>query len=123
MAALATVDDVESRWRPLTTEEQQRALVLLDDASAVIRTRFPSIDTQIAYGDVAQEAVIATAVAMVVRVMSNPEGVSQETIDSYSVTYRERSGSMYLDPTEADLLSPDTATAAFSIRPTFEAPS
>lgn len=40
MVAYATVVDVESRWRPLTSEEQVRAGVLLEDASQILRDEF-----------------------------------------------------------------------------------
>lgn len=37
MAAFATLDDLEARWKTLTSDEEARADVLLDDAAALMR--------------------------------------------------------------------------------------
>ena len=37
-ASFATVDDLEARWRPLSEAEAERAVALLSDASAILRT-------------------------------------------------------------------------------------
>ncbi len=36
----ATINDIEQRWRRLTTEEQSRASVLLEDASTMLTVSF-----------------------------------------------------------------------------------
>jgi hypothetical protein len=44
----ATTSDLEARWRPLTDAEAVIAGTLLADASAQIRSEFPTLDAAIA---------------------------------------------------------------------------
>lgn len=45
--AFATTEDLEARWRPLSTAEKATAAVLLGDASAMIRAECPDIDARL----------------------------------------------------------------------------
>lgn len=47
MAAFATHADLVARWRPLSSDEINRATVLLGDASEELRVRAPGIDARI----------------------------------------------------------------------------
>ncbi|QXE36206.1 phage Gp19/Gp15/Gp42 family protein [Streptomyces sp. GMY02] len=113
MVALATLDDLADRLgRDLTDEEQRRATAWLDDATALILKRFPQYATT--------PTAISTKVccAMVLRVLGNPEGKRQESIDDYSYTIdssRSR-GEVYLSDDEVEELRPPKKTA-FSIVP------
>jgi hypothetical protein len=49
----ATTSDLEARWRPLTDAEAVIAGTLLADASAQIRSEFPTLDAVIAGDDAA----------------------------------------------------------------------
>jgi hypothetical protein len=107
MAALASVSDVELRWKPgLTSPELDRVAAALDDASAVVRRRFPLIDSRIADGFIEDELVRGVVANMVVRYMRNPEGKQSERIDDYSYTRQQAhaAGALVLLPEEAELL-------------------
>ena len=118
--AYATVSDIESRWRALSQDEQSRASVLIDDASAML-TALVEIDT-----DDTEQAQLLKQVccSMVIRAMSATEadmfGVSQSTITAgpYSQTsnYANPSGDMYLTKLEKRLLG-ITSGYIGSIRP------
>lgn len=75
MTAFASLDDVEARWRPLTDPERLVADTLLDDASAIIRARFPGVE-----GQVDDDILAAVTAGMVKRALIAPlDGVSQES--------------------------------------------
>lgn len=105
--AFATVADLEARWRPLTTEEESRASVLLDDA-AVYLSALVTVDP----ADEEQAAVLKTvSCSMVQRVMSadvDTYGLSQTsmTAGSYtqSMTFANPSGDFYLTGFEKVML-------------------
>lgn len=84
---IATVTDVEGRWRPLSDSETLIAETRLADAERSIRRRIKDLDARIAadpdgFGaDVVQ--VIADAV---IRVLLNPDRKRQEQIDDYKYT-------------------------------------
>ncbi|MET8982135.1 hypothetical protein ABZX85_41785 [Streptomyces sp. NPDC004539] len=110
--ALATLTDLEDRLgRDLTDAETRRATAWLEDASALILARFP------------QYATAPTAVskkvccAMVLRVLSNPDGKRQESIDDYAYTVdsARSTGEVYLSEDEADELTSRPGGRAFSI--------
>lgn len=111
MAALATVDDVAARWRPLTSEEIVIVSTLLDDASDMVRVRFPSIDADIVSGAVSAATAVRVVAGMVRRAMMNRdnEGITQgsETIGPFGISqsYANPSGNLYLS--KDDLLSFD----------------
>lgn len=105
MAAFAIPDDVAARWRPLTAAEQSVAAALLDDASDIIRTRFPDTDARITSGSLSAESVRRVAASMVKRAMLNrdQEGVesSSQSAGPFAVTAK------YSNPTAALYLSAD----------------
>ena len=73
----AEVSDIESRWHELSSEEQSRAEVLLEDASAYI-------DSQVDAGSVEPEKLKIVACNLVIRMMSNMDsnasGATQASI-------------------------------------------
>lgn len=105
--AYATVDDLEARWRPLSTTEQDRAEVLLDDAAVYLSALVTVDDSDQAQADVLK----VVSCSMVQRVMSSDVdtfGVSQTsmTAGSYtqSMTFANPSGDFYLTAMEKRLL-------------------
>lgn len=105
--AYATVDDLEARWRPLSTTEQDRAEVLLDDAAVYLSALVTVDDSDQAQADVLK----VVSCSMVQRVMSSDVdtfGVSQAsmTAGSYtqSMTFANPSGDFYLTAMEKRLL-------------------
>lgn len=118
----ASVSDIESRWRSLSAEEETVAASLLGDAWEILKARVPSLASRLdaAPPTLASALVVAVLSAMVLRVMQNPTGLRQESIDDYTWIRDNAvsSGLLYASDDELALLSPagDTA-AAFSIRP------
>lgn len=118
--AYATVSDIESRWRALSQDEQSRASVLIDDASAML-TALVSINE----GDTEQEQLLKqVCCSMVIRAMSATEadtfGVSQTSMTAGPYTqswnYANPSGDMYITRLEKRLLG-ITSGYIGSIRP------
>jgi len=102
----ADSSDVEARWRPLTDQEITQADALAADASALIRARFPGIDSQTDSGQVDPNVLIAVVSGMVKRAMVAPaDGIAQqsETVGPYSrsQTYANPLGNVFL--TQADI--------------------
>lgn len=106
MTGPATIDDLTARsFRPLTAQEQSVGAVLLEDAwNLILKHRPYAADkfTDPAY----RSLVIQVQCAMVLRVISNPEGKLSEQIDDYQ--YRRDSavsdGSLYVSDAELALL-------------------
>lgn len=104
----ADVSDIEARWRDLSTEEEARATVLIDDASVML-AQLVDIDES----DAAQADVLKIVCCnMVVRSMSATEsdtfGVAQTSMTagpySQSFSFSNPSGDMYLTRAEKRLL-------------------
>lgn len=111
MVALATLTDLADRLgRDLTATEERQATAWLADAEALILDRFP------------QYATAPTAIskkvccAMVLRVLTNPDGKRQEALDDYSYTIdsSRSTGEVYLSEEEAAQLRP-SPRGAFNI--------
>lgn len=121
MADLATVEDVEALWRPLTTQERTKAQLLLGYASATVRRKVPRVDDRIAAEQLNEDLVTGVVASMVARVMRNPEGWRTET--QQAGPFQEQntrdpelaSGELHMTEAELDLLSPDS-TGVGSIR-------
>lgn len=103
--AFATYYDVEARWgRTLTTEEQQRATALLDDAAAILHSLVKVDGTN----DDQASLLAAVSCNMVIRSMTaaaqNAFGVEaqQATMGPFAqrVEYANPSGDMYLTKAE-----------------------
>lgn len=78
--------DIEDRWRPLTDQETLNAEAFIDDAWWLLLSRRPSLEDQLADETVSEGNVVRVICAMVLRVLKNPNGLLQESIDDY--TYR-----------------------------------
>lgn len=103
MAPFAEAVDVEEVWQSDETFPSEIADALLAQASAKLRVMVPTIDTLVTDELKAELAKIAVVNA-VRRVLRNPDGLLQETIDDY--TWRRdsavSSGALYIDA--ADLV-------------------
>ena len=106
--AYAEVADVEVRWHSLSEEDQQRAGVLIEDASAML-DGLVKVDED----DEAQARQLKTVCCnMVIRAMAasmaDMFGVSQQSVTagpySQSFSYSNPSGDMYLTKMERRLL-------------------
>jgi hypothetical protein len=99
----ASTTDIEVRWRPLTAQESTNAEAFLADAWATILGRRPTIDADIAADTVSVDNVVKVVCAMVLRVLKNPDGYSQERIDDWSGTRDALTGSGLMTITPGEL--------------------
>lgn len=121
----AAIGDVEARWRPLSTLEAINAETFLDDAWVMLRRHFTSLDvdveTAIATDADLSADVIRVMVTAVLRVMKNPDGLSQESVDDYTYKRDEATsaGLLYFSDDELDGLVPGSGVKgrAFMIDP------
>lgn len=121
MPSPTVIEDIEARFRPLTADERPVAQSLLDDAWVILLTYKPNLEALIAAGTVSEDVVRFVTAAMVLRVLRNPNGVKQWSVDDYSET-RDGSvsaGSLYVSAEELGLLEPAGlgSGAAFTITP------
>lgn len=121
MANPATVADLVSRWRPLSAQETTNGQTFLDDAWAILKRRVEDIETLIAADADLEAEVVRILATAVLRVMKNPDGKRQESIDDYSWTRDESvsSGLLYFTDDELDGLVPGSGVVgrAFMIDP------
>lgn len=111
--AFADVSDVAARWRALDANEQEKASVLLCDASAML-SKLVDVD----FDDARQMAILkSVCCSMVIRAMSASQsdtfGLSQTTMTagpySQSASFANPSGDMYLTKMERKLLGINAA--------------
>ena len=125
MANPATTADVVSRWRTLSAQETTNAQTFLDDAWVMLRRHFTALGVDIealitADADL-EEDVVRVIVTAVLRVMKNPDGLAQESIDDYTYRRDEASaaGLLYFTDPELDGLVPGSGVTgrAFMVDP------
>lgn len=117
----AVTSDLESRWRPLSAQETTNGQTFLDDAWAILKRRVAGIETLIATDTALAAEVVRILATAVLRVMKNPDGKRQESIDDYSWTRDESvsSGLLYFTDDELDGLLPGSGVVgrAYMIDP------
>jgi len=124
----ATTADIEARWRPLTAQEETVAAALVGDAWLLLKRADSTIETRLDAEPATLDAELVkiVIVEMVKRVLRNPDGITQESIQDYSYT-RDRaisSGLLSVLDAELDLLAADDdlTSDAFTIRPSYQVP-
>ena len=99
--------DVASRWRPLSDQETQNAQTFLNDAWVLLARRMKrlgvDLDAQDAADPMFADDVVRVLCAAVLRVMKNPDGKRQESIDDYSWSMGEAAASGLLGFTDEEL--------------------
>lgn len=106
----ADARDVEARWRPLSEAESDVADQLLQDASDMIRERWPDIESRVASGGIAPESLTRIVAQMVKRAMINvdSEGLVSQSQGagpfSLNQTYANPTGNLYLASADVALL-------------------
>ena len=111
MAAFATVEELETWWRPLDTVERAAAAQRLTDASLIIRALKPGIDAEITAETL--DAAVPNFIVrdMVKRSMSAPDdmaGVNQATQQagpfSQTLQFANPEGNLYLTKLHKQML-------------------
>lgn len=117
----ASVTDIEERWRPLSTQENTNAQAFLGDAWEYLTSELPTLEQRITDGEVTERNVVRVVCAMVLRVLRNPDGKVQESIDDYAYTRGKAvsDGLLYATDGELSSLSGGRSRQAFSISPSF----
>jgi hypothetical protein len=102
LPALVSLDDFALRLGGLAAVDEDRAQAALDDASALVRAEASTEDWVDDEGGLEEvpEVVVAVCVAVAIRAFRNPDGVRQETIGNYSVSYADTSTAVFLSPGE-----------------------
>lgn len=118
MANPATVTDLEARWRPLTDLERINAEALLGDAWWLLLGRRAGLEDAITAGTVSEGNVVRVLAAMVLRVLKNPSGYIQESIDDWSGRRADlvSSGVLHVTDDELSDLTPGGARRTGSVR-------
>lgn len=120
MATWATFADVTSRWvgNDVPTDETL-VETLLGDAEQIILATYPGIQARITADTLPVERVVMVVVAMVTRLLRNPEFVRtvQETVGAFSQsrTYLGNDSGLFLSDSEAALLRPASRGKAFEV--------
>lgn len=83
MANPATIGDIEARWRPLTDLETANATAFLGDAWEELLSKRPNLEADITAETIRPGNVVRVVVAMVLRVLKNPDGYIEEAIDDW----------------------------------------
>lgn len=121
MSPFATREDVEARWRPLTPDEQRVASTLLDDASDMIRVRWPDTDARVTAGSLSAASLRRVVANMVKRAMMvGPlEGVDTQSQNAgpfgVSIKPSNPNANLYLSAEDVKLLDGRRGRRAFSV--------
>lgn len=107
--------DVESRLVGRTLDEQEAEVIQtrLDDVEELIRLRIPDLDDKVALGEIRERLIVMVEAEAVLRLIRNPEGLTQETDGnySYSISSRVSSGVLEILPEEWRLLGVRSSVA------------
>lgn len=120
-APFATADDVVDRWRALSSDEQRVADSLAEDASDMIRTRWPDVDDRIAAGTLTSLSLTRVVASMVKRAMivGNNEGIEsrQQQAGPFGVNdkFANPNANLYFTAEDLRLLDGRTARRAFAV--------
>lgn len=130
---LATQQDLEDIWRPLTSDEQTSGRFdrLLVKAEALLRQQLPNLDSRIGSADPVyglDVVVVRQVIASIVkRYLANPSGASSHTTGPFSVSFVDRfegkdgsaglKGTLFVTASDLSVLKPRQSGAAIgSIR-------
>lgn len=124
MSAWVAVDpgDISGRWRPLTSSEVTIAAMLIEDAQDELEDALSDIGFNGAPSPTDERwerRYVRTVVAMVRRVLTNPDGYLSETIDGYE--YRRdkaiSTGTLYVSESEIQKFRKHPSRSSFTISP------
>jgi hypothetical protein len=125
--AYAQTDDVEVRLGrgELSPEETALVATRLGDVERMILKRIPDLAAKITAGDIDVEDVIYVEAEVVLRVVRNPDGYTQETDGNYTYIMSGEAASAKLKilPEEWSMLGlAPTGARVFVIRPKLNLP-
>jgi len=107
VALSVLVSDLEARWRPLSASESVVAESFIADALSILTVRRPNLATDVTAGIVTQQSLSWVVASMVLRVLKNPDGKGEESIDDYR--YKRdvaiASGALYVSDDELRLIT------------------
>jgi hypothetical protein len=109
---LATPADVLARWLTANPPSETTVEAWLADAATLLRWEIPDLDARIADGRLPIERVVMVQVAMVLRVLRNPDGAwsTSQTTGPFSVSTsfdRNETGGLHVTDDERALLRDD----------------
>lgn len=109
----AGLTDLERSWRPLSDQEAVNASARLEQAWARLTAVAPTVPADMDSGALTSELVASVITDAVLRVLRNPEGLRQESIDDYSWTRDSAvsAGALYFTDAELALLAARPARA------------
>lgn len=85
--AYASAEDVAARLgRELDTDEETLVEARLEDAELILRSRIPDMDDKVLDDPIFEKILIMVESEMVLRLVRNPDGYTQETDGNYSYT-------------------------------------
>jgi len=123
--ALATSADVIARWlgEPLEAEVLAVIEVRLEDAERILKSRIPDLLARAADPDLPDyhDSVIQVESDMILRLIKNPDGFSQESDGNYSYAIYQQvaAGRLMVLEDDWDLLQPGDGKGMFVISPSF----
>lgn len=119
--AYATADDVQARYeQDLDDRLQSLVNTRLGDAELLIKHRIPDLDDQVTAGTLDVEIVKLVESEMVLRLIRNPEGYSQESDGNYSYAIYQQVASGKLEVTEDEWGLLGTSEGLWILAPTLE---
>lgn len=106
LPALVSLDDFALRLGGLAAADEDRAQAALDDASALIRAEAGTEDWVDDDGGLEEvpDVIVAICAAVAIRAFRNPDGVRQEQIGNYSVSYADTSTAVFLTEGERRII-------------------
>lgn len=84
--AVASVEDVTDRLPPGEFVDENYVEQMLADAELLLLSKIPDLLIRIAQNQIDHDVVVMVEANMVLRVVRNPEGFTQETDGNYSYT-------------------------------------
>lgn len=119
MAALASVENVQDMFRVLTSEEIGVVPAWLDYISAQARIEAPWVDARVSTDPDYADLVKGVLTSAVIRVLRNPDGWRQWSVDDAGFTRDQviSAGMLYLTDIEIRQLQgqPSTNTGGFYV--------
>ena len=123
--AYATVADVQARYHePLDDALITVVGTRLADAELILKNRIPDLDDRVEASQNYHDIVVMIECEMVLRLIRNPDGFSQESDGNYSYAIYQQvaSGRLEVLESEWELLNPPGAGGMFVITPSLPGP-